>query len=43
VLNQQGIPLVTVQVGGESGRSVWFYARDGKAVIRSANQREFLI
>jgi chemotaxis protein CheD len=43
VLNQLGIPLVTEQVGGESGRSVWFYARDGKAIIRSANQREFLI
>jgi chemotaxis protein CheD len=43
VLNQLGIPLVTEQVGGESGRSVWFYASDGKAIIRSANQREFLI
>lgn len=43
VLNQQGIPLVGEQVGGESGRSVWLHARDGKAIIRSANQSERLL
>ena len=42
VLNQQGIPLVSEQVGGESGRSVWLHASDGKAIIRSANQSEQL-
>lgn len=43
VLNQQGIPLVSEQVGGESGRSVWLYANDGRAIIRSANQSERLL
>lgn len=43
ILNQQGIPLVTEQVGGESGRSVWLYASDGRAIIRSASQSEQLI
>ena len=43
VLNQQGIPLVAEQVGGESGRSVWLQASDGKAIIRSASQSEQLL
>jgi chemotaxis protein CheD len=43
VLNREGIPLVAEQVGGESGRSVWLYASDGRAIIRSASQSEQLL
>lgn len=43
VLNQQGIPLASEQVGGEAGRSVWLRASDGRAIIRSASQSEQLI
>ncbi len=43
VLNQEAIPLVKEQVGGECGRSVWLYAGDGRAIIRSASQSEQLV
>jgi len=40
VLGREGIPLVAEDVGGESGRSVWIYAGDGRVVIRSAMANE---
>jgi chemotaxis protein CheD len=41
VLNLHGVPLVGEIVGGESGRSVWFYPADGSVIVRSAaNQSE---
>jgi len=40
VLNLYSIPLVAEQVGGESGRSVWFDIKEGTVLIRSANQHE---
>ncbi len=41
VLNQLGVPIIGELVGGESGRSVWFYPSDGAVVVRSAaNQSE---
>jgi len=43
VLNREAIPLVAEQVGGETGRSVWLYASDGRAIIRSASQSEQLL
>lgn len=40
VLSREGLPLVAEEVGGESGRSVWLHAADGRVVIRSANANE---
>ncbi|RKZ28927.1 chemotaxis protein CheD [bacterium] len=35
ILNEYNIPIVGESVGGDFGRSVWFFAETGKVLIRS--------
>jgi chemotaxis protein CheD len=39
-LTRRGIPVVAEDVGGTRGRSIVFYPRDGRLLIRSLNQPE---